>query len=387
MKKGMLVVCLVVGVALSFALLWAAGQAQASEYSASEAALNPAGEAYELNVDGEGNLWASDYGAGEIWQIHPATGAYTVYEGLSSPSDARPDGMGNVWWSNSEDELWQLALSTSIVTRWALPAAGTPLGTAVDEAGDVWLVDSTEALLYRFAPGTTELCSYEVPDGGTSNYIATDGTEVWLSDYTASRIVRLQPASGDFTTWDLPWTSYINGIAVDGEGDVWVAESAAHSLVARLEPEISRLTAYTLPVGTWPEMLAMQGDLVWYSEDNAGTVGVLDPAAADGTTHTLVISTTAVTPTCSILGPGISAPAVSRSGTVAWATSSLTTAVASGGWTVFSLPSGSAPWGMAVVDGHAFVVDYGRQVLVRISPPGEKVYLPLVMRAASYPQP
>lgn len=380
MKKSVLILCCAAGIALSMALLWAGGRARANATTVEETALNPAGETYELNVDGEGNLWVSDFGAEEISQIHPATGAYTTYEGLSSPSDARSDGSGNVWWSDSNDELWRLALGSGIVASWTLPAGGAPLGTAVDPAGNVWVADSTQPLLHRFAPGTTELCSYDVPDGGTSNYIATDGSDVWLSDYTMSRILRLAPASGEFTMWDLPWSSYINGIAVDGGGDVWVAESADYSLLAQLEPGIDQLTAYTLPVGIWPEMLAMQGRLVWYSEDNVGTVGVLDPAAADGVTHTLAVSSEQVTASCSILGPGSSAAAVTRSGTAAWATSALTTVVESEGWTVYSLPAGSAPWGIAILDGDVFVVDQGRQMLVRISPAGWQVYLPMVVR-------
>jgi streptogramin lyase len=383
MRKSVLVLCCAVGLALSLALLWAGGRARANGYSAEETPLNPSGEAYELNVDGEGNLWASDFGAEEIWQIHPATGVYTTYAGLSSPSDARSDASGHVWWSDTDDELWRLALGSGIVTSWTLPAGGALLGTAVDGAGNVWVTDSTQPLLHRFAPGTTELCSYDVPDGGTSNYIATDGSDVWLSDYTMSRILRLAPASDEFTMWDLPWTSFVNGIAIDGEGDIWVAESAGYSLLAQLEPEVSQLTAYTLPVGIWSEMVTLQGGLVWYSEDHAGTVGVLDPAAADGVTHALFVSSEQVTPSCSILGPGSSAAVVTRTGTVTWTTSALTAAVESQGWTVYSLPASSAPWGIAIVDGDVFVVDRGRQMLVRISSVGWEVYLPMVVRQGS----
>lgn len=380
MKKGLLVLCLVAGVALSLALLWAGRQVGANGYTAQEAALNPAGEAYELNADAAGNLWVSDFGAGEIWHIHPATGVYTAYEGLSTPSDARPDGSGSVWWTDSDAVLWRLALGTGAATPWALPSGGAPLGTAIDTDGNVWVADSAQPLLYRFAPTTTELCSYALPGGATSNYIATGGTALWLSDYTAYHMMRLEPASGEFTMWELPWTSYINGIAVDGEGDVWVAESASYSLLAELDPVIDRLTAYTLPVGTWPEMLALHDDLVWYSEDDAGTVGVLDPSVAAGATYTLSSSTQVVTPTCSTLVAGISATLDTRSGTAVWATSSLSTTVASGGWTVFSLPDGGAPWGIAVAGSEAFVVDKGRQLLLRIAPPGVDVYLPLVVR-------
>ena len=56
-----------------------------------ETPLNIDGSAYEINIDAAGNLWISDYGADEIWQVNPATAAYTIYQGIQAPSDARRD--------------------------------------------------------------------------------------------------------------------------------------------------------------------------------------------------------------------------------------------------------------------------------------------------------
>jgi streptogramin lyase len=380
MNRRVLIQCFVVGIVPALAMLWAGARVRATEYVAEDTELNPSGTAYEVNADEDGNLWVSDFSADEIRQINPATGVYTIYQGLSSPSDARADGAGNAWWSDSNNRLRRLALGSGLVTTWTLPAGRVPLGTAVDAAGNVWVTDSTNPLLHRFDPATTQLCSYAVPDGGISNYIVADGTDIWLSDHVVSRILRLEPASGDFTMWDLPWSSFINGIGVDKDGNIWVAESGDHSLLAQLEPQINQLTAYTLPVGIWPEMLVVHEGLVWYSEDNSGTVGVLDPAAANGVASTLVVSTEQVTPSCSILGPGSSAAAVTSSSTATWSASVLTNVVDSDGWTVYSLPAGSAPWGITVLDEDVFVVDQGRQRLVRISAVSWSLYLPIVMR-------
>lgn len=380
MNRRVLVLCFFVGLVPALAMLWAGETVRAREYVAEDMELNPSGTAYEINPDEDGHLWVSDFSGDEIRQINPATGVYTIYQDLNTPSDARSDGSGHIWWSDSDNRLRRLALGSGLVTTWTLPAGRVPLGTAVDGDGNVWVTDSTNPLLHRFDPETTELCSYAVPDGGTGNYIVADETDIWLSDYSVSRILRLEAASGEFTMWNLPWSSYVNGIGIDRDGDVWLAESGDHSLLMQLESPINQLTVYTLPVGIWPEMLVVHEGLVWYSEDNVGTVGALDPVAADGVTSTLVVSSTQVTPSCSILGSGSSAPAVTSSGTVTWTAVVLTNVVDSDGWTVYALPVGSAPWGITVLGRDIFVVDQGRQTLVRIARPSWDLYLPLVMQ-------
>ena len=57
--------------------------AKADGITVREDSLAPTGIAYEINPDAHGNLWITDYGANQIWRVHPATGAVTVYSGLA----------------------------------------------------------------------------------------------------------------------------------------------------------------------------------------------------------------------------------------------------------------------------------------------------------------
>jgi hypothetical protein len=264
---------------------------------------------------------------------------------------------------------------------WTLPNSGFPLGTAVDQAGNIWVTDSVAPLLFRFNPGTTELCSFTVPDDGRGKYIATDGGDIWLSDYYRSRIIRLEPGSNTFTLWDLPWSSFVNGVGIDDGGDIWFAESWNPYLLARFEPQIHQLTAYTLPVGYWPEMLAFKANRVWYTEDLEGMVGGLDPKVAEHATMTLPVSSEQVSPTCEGLGPGTTTSAVTSSSTATWTTSVMTNVVDSQGWEIYQLPANSEPFGITVVGDQVFVVDLGRQVLIRATIEDVyNVYVPLVIR-------
>ena len=70
-------------------------------------------------------------------QLQPATGAYTKYLGLPQPSDARPDGMGNIWWTDWNTTLGRINVHTESVTTWqTTPRLG---GLAMDGAGRLWL--------------------------------------------------------------------------------------------------------------------------------------------------------------------------------------------------------------------------------------------------------
>jgi streptogramin lyase len=302
---------------------------------------------------------------------------------MSGASDARRDGIGDVWWTNyTDNQLGRISLSANQVTTWPLPGAGTPFGTAVDDSGKIWVTDPFESTVHRFDPDTQQLCTYMVPDAGVSDYIVADDGYIWLADWSLSRLLRLNPATGEFTIWALPAGAFPEGVAVDESGHLWAADSEL-SLLVELQPAINQLTTYTVPVGIWPEMLDPHDGLVWYTEDYSRTVGVLDPATANGTTTTVAGATKSVTPACDNLGPGTSAPLVTSTGSASWASIALATLQDSGGWTIYALEPGSSPWGIAVVQNDVFVVDRGRQKLLRLSTAADgkyRVYLPVVMK-------
>ena len=83
------------------------------------------------------------------------------------------------------------------------------------------------------------------------------------------------------------------------------------------------------------------------------------------------------------MGAGTSIAVTTRSGTLAFADLSPTLLVDAGGWTVYGLPAGSKPWGIAEAASNVWIADRGHQKLLRVSesqPPARRVYLPLVLR-------
>jgi streptogramin lyase len=353
--------------------------------STQEAPINPDGEAYEINIDSSGHLWISDLGADEIWAVNPGTGAYTVYQGIQAPSDARREASGMVWWGDwVEGRFGRLDPATGEATWWAAPGAPGLYGTQIDEGtDDFWVVGNEEPYLYRFQPGSSQLCTYTLPLSATVYYPQFHNGSVWLGDVDNSYLLRLDPGSETYTSWDLLNFDEPDGMTFSADGTLWFSDPHNSSL-SRFYPNSNQLDTFDLPTGLWPEMITTQGNYVWYTEILDAAAGRLDPATAVYSTTTLIPDPPIpATVTCNVVSPSQTETVSIEHGTLSWVDQSYSVLVDSGGWSVYGLPEPdlSLPWGIAVGSGYAWFVDAGRQVLGRIMLPATyNVYLPLVVR-------
>jgi len=372
------------GLVLVTALFLSAILQASAAGSAQEADLNSSGEAYEVNIDSTGQLWISDLIAGEIWQVNPGTGAYTVFQDIPAPSDARRAPNGMVWWGDfDEGRFGRLNPATREATWWDVPTVTGLWGTQIDPvSGDFWVVGNEEPYLFRFQPATSQLCTYTLPSNAIVYYPKIHAGKLWLGDANNSRLLRLDPDSDSITIWNLLEFGTPEGMAVDATNALWFAEPIFGSLM-RFQPDTNQLDTFDVPVGLTPQMVAIQGDNVWYTEYYSATIGRLDPATAVHGSSTLVPGTTSITPTCSLVSPAPPDTVGIDHGVLNWSAQTYPLLVESDGWMVYQLPEPdiSYPWGIAADPTHIWFVDKGRQVLGRLDTPGGyDVYLPLVLR-------
>jgi hypothetical protein len=153
--------------------------------------------------------------------------------------------------------------------------------------------------------------------------------------------------------------------------------------LARLEPNLDRLTSYALPVDGTPEMVAYSWGRIWYAEDWAGTAGSLNLGAPGGVTAVLSRTTSSVVPACGALGPATTAPVTTTTGVAVWAAGTYTVAVDVDGWRIYQLPEDSTPWGIAVGAGRVLVADPSYQVLASL--PEDPQVGEIVVRAQTEP--
>jgi virginiamycin B lyase len=356
-----------------------AGRSAPAGLTTSETALNPAGEAYELNPDPQGILWISDYTAGEIWRVDPADGSHTVYPVGGGPSDARSDGAGNLWWVDAKfNQVGYLTTADNSVSLWDFTGAIALYGSGLGSSSDIWVTDTYANHLYHLSPTASEVCTYTLPSSGSSNYLVIDGSQGWLSDWVNSQVIRLETNGDTFNWWQLPAGSQPSGMALDGSGSLWWADSG-RALLGYLVPATNQIITYTQSTVQAPQMLTLADGRVWYSDQ--GKVGVLDPARAAGTSSIRIPQSISAVKTCSTSPAPFTTKVAPTTGQASWTDVTYPSVSSPSGWQVFRLPLGSSAWGIAATADNIWLVDQGRQVLARLPKQTQTlVYLPFVTK-------
>ena len=347
----------------------------AAERIGFEAPLAANGLAYEINPDAQGLLWITDFAAGEVWGVDPASGAYKVYAVAGSPSDARSVG-GFLWWGDGMgDTLQRASTGDGSTQRWKIPGASGFYGSAVDADGRLWATSAQTGTLYRLEPGPGRVCEFGFGDASFT-YIASSQGMLWLGDSALSRLLRLSLADNRVTWWTLPPETSPLGMTVDAAGRLWYADFTGNRL-GRLDPATGRVALFNLPPQSLATMLALAGDQICYTAQGLPNVGCLNASGAGDSEFVSTVETGQVTPTCAnVAATSDKVTVTTRS--LAWKAQSYPDLPATG-VTAFELPSTARPWGIALRQGVPWVVDQGRGLLVRVA--GEnarRVYLPLV---------
>ncbi len=388
MKQISILLAIILG--LGLALAWTAGLARAEAGAVQlagtviEMDLAPAGDVFDLNPDAAGNLWLSDYAAAQIWQFTPGTNVYTIYHGMTGVDDAQRDASGAVWWADFDTPgLGRISLAGGTLTKWTLPGAVDPWGLDFTAAGEVWLADVSAPLLHHFSFASMMLCSYPLPDAGASNYVREFGGKLWMVDYINDRLVQFDPAAAKFTYWTYPGDMYSYGLEFDAAGNLWWADALLYEdAVGFFQPALNQATVYTSPVGTELGMIALQGQLVWYTEWSGagGSFTVMNPTQAASTVQSLTpVLSPVITPTCTSLGVGVTTPLVTSGGTGIFASNTVTLTVDGKGFTSYALPDVGQAWDILPTSKGVWVVDYGRDKLM-FYPFDEGVFLPAIFR-------
>ena len=338
------------------------------------------GLAFELFRDKNGNLWISEFGAGEIWQIDSNLEQYTIYGNLTGASDAKVDNNGDLWWSNyTDNELGRYTPGENSADVWSLTGDITrTLGLAIDSNDDIWTTNELAPIVHQFLPATNKMCAFAVPDNGASSYIVADAGQLWLGDWINNRILALDPVEEDFTIWQLPDSESANiyGLAADENHDIWWADQNQHFL-GRLTPQHNLVTTYTLPGKSWfaPTIVSTGHSKVWTTSGGLDFIARLNPEKVYIQPSSIISTTEPVIPVCDSpvnskkLNVTVNGPFVTN-----WSGGfyNRITSPDSDLWLVYQIgylddPPGS-PWGIVATEHEVFIVDQGRQVLTRLRP-------------------
>ena len=368
-------------------LLTTAASAWAENLPVAEHLLTSRGVAYAINRDVLGNLFITDWKLGEVWRVNPTTGAYTLFSGLGSTLDAKPDPVGDIWLTSYWNPYLSRVNTTTnppTMTTWDLSAwdpgrAYKLSGVAFDNLNRVWFSEwgdiSDTQLLYRFDPITNQLCGYTLPGGNHGWYLLYQAPYLWLSDWIQARILRFNTATGEVTYWGAGTKSEPRGMALDANGNLWWADMGAGK-IGQLNPATNALKLFTLPDAgspnySRPYAVSVHEGVVWYTAqgDEVGTFGMLDPAVASGTSTTAKRYSFTTVETCRPLSAGTTSTVsiITGTWTEPWPTRTwLDTPSGSAGWMMYEAPGAEMPYGISVEGNRLWITDQMYNKVMRV---------------------
>ena len=235
-----------------------------------------------LGVDGQGNLWVSNYFdvASAFSQIGVplSTSGYTG-SGLNENYGMAIDIHNNIWFANEQSNgaVNHGLGSVTVLDTSGQPLSGAtgygsggiyfPIGVTADPNGNMWIVDYGDSKVTLLNSSGTSLSGTNGWGGSSLSFpvaLAVDsGHNAWVANQSANTITKIS-ANGSSTTV-ISCCQGASGIATDQNNNVWVANYYGDSI-----SEVSNSGAVLLNGLTGGGVLHPQGIAV----DGAGTVWV-----------------------------------------------------------------------------------------------------------------
>lgn len=201
----------------------------------------------------------------------------------SRPHDVAPGPNGVVWYTaQRRGELGRLDPSSGETRHIQLGPSSAPHGVIVGTDGAPWVTDGGLNSIVRVDPDSDQIEQYPLPPGtgyANLNTAAFDRDGILWFTGQSGVYGRLNPASGGMQVFSAPRGRGPYGIACTPEGAVYYA-SLAGSYIGRIDGETFEVEVLEPPTpgqGARRIWSDSQGRL-WFSQWNAGQLGLYDPA-------------------------------------------------------------------------------------------------------------
>ena len=211
----------------------------------------------------------------------PSLREFSVPSG-SQPHDVAPAKNGSVWYTaQGSGELGLLDPATGKTHHISLGPGSAPHGVILGPDGAPWITDGGLNAIVRVNPKTEEVRVFPLPENVANANLNTATFDhkgvLWFTGQSGI-YGRLDPASEKMEVFNAPRGVGPYGISTTPEGSVYFA-SLAGGYIARINLDTGNVTVLqplTQDQGArrvWPD----SHDRVWFSEWNAGKLGMYNP--------------------------------------------------------------------------------------------------------------
>ncbi len=201
----------------------------------------------------------------------------------SRPHDPLAARDGSVWYTGQlSNMLGRLDPKSGQIKEYKLEPQTGPHGLVEDREGNIWFTGNFQGLIGKLDPKTGKVSEYPLPDPAARDphSLAFDQSGIlWFTVQQANRIGRLDPKTGEIKLLTPPTAkARPYGIQINAKGMPIVVEFGTNK-VASVDPKTLEIKEYPLPdPAARPRRLALDGDLVWYTDFARGFLGRLDMA-------------------------------------------------------------------------------------------------------------
>jgi sugar lactone lactonase YvrE len=263
-------------------------------FGAQRVAVSPTvGVSHGLAVDGAGDLFDVDFGAGRVLEL-PVGGDQLLtlpFPLLSGPTGVAVDTRGDVVVADTGDNrVLELAAGQTVAKVLPFSGLSGPTGVAIGGSGAVYVADTGNNRIEALPAGSASAVTLEFTGLSQPSAVAVGPGGVYVADTGNNQIVGLNLTTGTQITLPFPFMSAPTAVAADPAGDVFttldgrnVPGQMGEDPVVELAPGATEAT--TLPIvqkysGT-VQGIAVDANGGVYTTGNGSQINYLAAGASD----------------------------------------------------------------------------------------------------------
>jgi len=193
-------------------------------------------------VAAHGNtVWYTDFNNNSLWGYDVTDNRFTQFQVPTpgaNPFDVAVDDNGIVWFTEFHaGAIGRLDPATGIITEMPVPNNGGPQHIAIATDGSVWFTERFNHRIGRLDPSNNQVTQFPTltPSAGPADIAAAPDGSLWFTQFFGGNVARIS-ADSVITEGKSVRDSEPFGVTIGPDGrSVWYAMEAANK-IARLTP-------------------------------------------------------------------------------------------------------------------------------------------------------